>query len=177
MNHENNISDKCTFELLSAYLDGEVTASERQEVQKWLAEDPEVQQLYSRLQLLRDKFKTFPTPEPEYSAQDITNNVFAAIDEKQKTRKRWLWGGGAIAALVVATVGSIFSESNSPMLQFAQQEKTEALMIALNKPIIDIPSESEALMIPLNQSIIDMPEETEATESESLKISINHSLL
>jgi len=35
------------FELLSAYLDGEVTAAQRQQVEDWLGNDPEVQ-LYAR---------------------------------------------------------------------------------------------------------------------------------
>jgi hypothetical protein len=37
------------FELLSAYLDGEVTATERKQVEEWLANDASVQCLYARL--------------------------------------------------------------------------------------------------------------------------------
>ena len=33
------------YELLSAYLDGEVTAAERKQVEEWLANDPTVQSL------------------------------------------------------------------------------------------------------------------------------------
>ncbi len=33
------------FELLSAYLDGEVTAAERRQIEQWLATEPEVQSL------------------------------------------------------------------------------------------------------------------------------------
>jgi hypothetical protein len=35
------------FELLSAYIDGEVTAAERKQVEEWLATDPTVQQLHA----------------------------------------------------------------------------------------------------------------------------------
>ena len=35
------------FELLSAYIDGEVTAAERGQIEQWLTTDPEVQCLYA----------------------------------------------------------------------------------------------------------------------------------
>lgn len=44
-----------TFERLSAYLDGEVTAAERQQVEAWLATDSEAQRLYQRLLNLRQQ--------------------------------------------------------------------------------------------------------------------------
>lgn len=165
MKDQHSNSDRCTFELLSAYLDGEVTASERQQVQEWLATDSEIRSLYGRLQLMRDRFQSLPHPQPTCSHQDLANNVFAKIDQRSKTRKRWFVGGGsAIAALVVATVGNVFSESNSPVLRFAQQPEEEALVIALNRPVIDIPpekqqsEEEESLMIPINHSLFEMPE-------------------
>lgn len=165
MSEQQSMSDKCTFELLSAYLDGEVSPSERQQVQNWLASDPEVKKLYKRLQKLRNGFQNLPTPQPEYSAQDLSKSVFAQIDRERKIRKRWLWGGGAITAIFVAAVGSIFSESNTPVFQFVQQQKeeTESLMIALNRPLIDIPAENQAeetepLMIPIDHSLIEIPE-------------------
>jgi Putative zinc-finger len=37
------------FELLSAYLDGEVTAPERRQVEAWLKSDPKMQALYARM--------------------------------------------------------------------------------------------------------------------------------
>ncbi len=36
------------FELLSAYLDGEVIAAKRQQIEDWLRNDPGVQYLYVR---------------------------------------------------------------------------------------------------------------------------------
>jgi anti-sigma factor RsiW len=161
MSNQHNVSDKCTFELLSAYLDGEVTSSERQQVQEWLVSDPEVQKLYQRLQNLRDGFQHLPVCGCEYSAQDLSNNVFAKIDQQRKIRKTWLWGGGAIAAMLVTAMSNIFSESNTPILQFAQQQQDESLMIAFNRPPIDIPQQNqavqtEALMIPIDRSLIEM---------------------
>ncbi len=155
MSEQQNFSDKCTFELLSAYLDGEVTPAQSQQVQQWLANDPEIQQLYERLQVLRQGIHNLPTPEPEYSAQQLSHQVFAKIDRQRKHRKRWLWGGGAIAAMIVAAVGSIFSDT--PLLQLAQKEETESLIIAFNHPPIELPVE-ESLMIPLDRSLIEISE-------------------
>jgi len=157
LNHNSYPSDKCTFELLSAYLDGEVTAEQRKEVQVLLAENPSAQQLYQRLLILRQEIQSLPTPQSQYTASDLSQSVFARVDrENRQQRKRWLWGGSAIAALVVATMGSVFSDSNSPTWQMAQQN--ESLVIALNEPLIQLPSENqnsqESLMIPLSESLV-----------------------
>ncbi|MEM9769414.1 MAG: zf-HC2 domain-containing protein, partial [Cyanobacteria bacterium P01_D01_bin.71] len=45
------------FELLSAYLDGEVSPDERRLVATWLDKDPEAQCLYRRLLQLRQGFQ------------------------------------------------------------------------------------------------------------------------
>lgn len=153
--------DKCTFELLSAYLDGEVTAQQREEVQKLLANDPEIQSLYQRLLYLREEFHHLPTPKPEYTPQELSSAVFAKVDQENRRRKNYTWGGSAIAALVVATVGGVLSHNRTALLQIANQEdfnnQEENLVIALNEPVIPIPRESnESLMIPLDKSLMDV---------------------
>lgn len=162
MTEPKNISDKCTFELLSAYLDSEVTPSERKQVEQLLKSDPQTQQLYKRLQLLRDGFQNLPSPEPQYSSQELANHVFTRIDQESKTRKRWFWGGTAIAAMLIASLATMLAQPNKPILKFAEEEETESLMIALNRPLIEIPTEqkpqeTESLMIPINHSLIDTP--------------------
>lgn len=154
--------DKCTFELLSAYLDGEVTAEQRQEVQELLSNDPEIQCLYRRLLYLRQEINNLPIPKSEYSAQELSEAVFAKVDKQNKQRKIWLWGGGAIAAVLLTAVGSIFNDNRTPLLQMAQENQptsvNDSLIIALNEPIIEIPvkENEEALMIPLDHSLIDI---------------------
>ncbi len=154
--------DKCTFELLSAYLDGEVTAQQREEVQELLAQDPEIQSLYRRLLYLRDEFHNLPTPQPQYTPQQLSSKVFAKVDQENRRRKTYLWGGSAIAAVVVATIGGVLNGHRTPLLQMANQEnlknnREESLVIALNEPVIPLPSETnESLMIPLNQSLMDV---------------------
>ncbi len=58
-----NDDDEARFELLSAYLDDEVTADERKLVAQWLTEDAHTQQMYQRLLMLRQAIRTAPVPE------------------------------------------------------------------------------------------------------------------
>ncbi|MEM7066612.1 MAG: hypothetical protein AAF572_26040 [Cyanobacteria bacterium P01_B01_bin.77] len=55
--------DEARFELLSAYLDDEVTAKERQLVAQWLRDDPSIQKMYQQLLMLRQAIRTSPVPE------------------------------------------------------------------------------------------------------------------
>jgi anti-sigma factor RsiW len=48
------------FELLSAFIDGEVTAAERKQVQQLLATDSDMQRLHSRLMKLRQGLQKLP---------------------------------------------------------------------------------------------------------------------
>ena len=66
---ENRTSDlaipdeETRFELVSAYLDDEVTADERQLVAQWLQDDPEIRRMYRQLLMLRQAIRTAPVPE------------------------------------------------------------------------------------------------------------------
>lgn len=162
MTNHSHPPDRCTFELLSAYLDGEVTAEQRKEVQELLSNNPEIQGLYGRLLYLRQEINSLPTPPCEYSSQELSQAVFAKVDQENKQRKVWLWGGGAIAALILTAMGTIFNDSKIPLMQMAQQNQpisdNEGLIIALNEPLIELPSQAneEALMIPLDHSLMEV---------------------
>ena len=128
------------FELLSAYIDGEVTAAERKQVQELLATDSEMQRLYSRLIKLRQGMQQLPVPAPVATAQQTAQQVFSRID-RRRNRRTVFWGGAAIAALFVSAVSGIFPGSRSAVLQLAQKPNADAepLEIALNQPVIEIP--------------------------------------
>lgn len=140
---------KDDFELLSAFLDGEVTATERQQVQQRLTSDAEMQRLHKRLLKLRQGFiaiENLPIPVASPSAADLTQQVFARVD--QRRRLRLGFGiGGAIAALAVGALSFVLSPNPTPSsLQLVQQPSTESasskpelLMIAVNRPVIEIP--------------------------------------
>jgi anti-sigma factor RsiW len=136
------------FELLSAYLDGEVTATESKQVQEWLATDPEVQNQYSRLLKLRQGWQSLSVPVSAQSTQQLTQKVFDRIDQR-RSRKGLAWGGAAIAALVIGAVSTILPGTQSPVPQFAQAPQPavkttkQPLMVALNRPVVEIPKAPE----------------------------------
>lgn len=144
-----DILQRDRFELVSAYLDGEVTASERQQVQEWLANDPEVKGMYSRLVMIRGGMQTLTVPQSERSVQQTTQRVFAEID-RRKNKRRVVWGGAAIAALFVGAISSIAPGSRQLSPQMAQAPAPAPavapapLMVALNRPVIDIPKAAVA---------------------------------
>jgi anti-sigma factor RsiW len=129
------------FELLSAFIDGEVTAAERSQVQQLLATDADMQRLHSRLMKLRQEVQKLPVPASEATAQETAQQVFSKID-RRRVRQTVVWGGAALAAVFVSALSGVFPGSQSFMPQLAQAPKQEAasepLMIAVNRPIIEI---------------------------------------
>jgi len=128
------------FELLSAYIDGEVTAQERKQVQELLSTDSTMQHLYTRLMKLRQGMHELPVPASASTAQQTAEQVFSRID-RRRNRRTVLWGGAAIAALFVSAVSGILPGSRSLVPQLAQNPDAtaETLEIALNQPVIEIP--------------------------------------
>jgi anti-sigma factor RsiW len=143
-------SKRDRFELLSAYLDGEVTAVERRQVEQWLVEDATVQGLYARLLKIRQGIHNLPVP-PQANAEETVTRVFDRIWRK---RLAILGGATAIAACAIAAVtGLVTNESSIP--QMAQQQPSEQpqaqtqarinpqpasdLKVAINDPIFPIP--------------------------------------
>jgi anti-sigma factor RsiW len=136
------------FELLSAYLDGEVTASERQQVEGWLANDAAFQHQYRQLNQMHQAFPQMPVPSTQ-SVETLAAGVFGKIDRRRHRKLTWL-GGGAIAASILAALtglGGLFG-NNNPQLQFAlNKANTPApLMVALNDPILAIPNKGEQVI-------------------------------
>lgn len=103
------------FELLSAYLDGEVTAAERKQVEEWLDTDLTVQYLYARLLKLRQGVRTLPVPQQQ-SSQETAEQVLARV--QRRSRLVWL-SGAAVAACAIGAMSGLLGESRIP--QFAQQ--------------------------------------------------------
>jgi len=129
------------FELLSAYLDGEVTADERKLVQHWLDTDPKFQLLHRRMLELRQGLQKMPVPASSQSAEQLSATVFKKIDQRQRQRKALLWGGPAIAALFLGLFTTIIPKTgfNPFQPEFAQnQGDSEPLQIALNRPTVPL---------------------------------------
>ena len=133
------------FELLSAYLDGEVTTHERLQVETWLASDRAFQHQYQQLKQIQQVIPRITVPSSQ-SAQALATGVFVKLD-RQRNRKLAMLGGGALLATLVAAVtglGGLFGDNN-PQLQFAanKADTPAPLMVALNDPILAMPAKGE----------------------------------
>lgn len=133
---------KDRFELLSAYIDGEVTAAERSYVRHLLATDSDMQRLHTRLMKLRHQLQSLPVPPSETTAQETAQRVLNKIN-RRRARRTITWGGGAIAALFVCALSGIIPGIQSPQPALVEikspEVSPEPLMIAVNRPVIPIP--------------------------------------
>ncbi len=158
---------KCDrFELLSAYLDGEVTAAERRQVEEWLAGDPTIQQLYARLLKIRQGLRTLPVPQQQ-TPEEATGRVMARI--RRRTRMIVLGGGAAIAACAIGALSGVFPGGFSPTPQLANKSVTpetqvqaeseldfpKMVAVSLNDPIIRIPKTAKN-SLPISEKTVDL---------------------
>lgn len=158
----NKVREEERFELLSAYIDGEVTPAERQQVQQWLDTDPKFHKLYLNLLKLQNRVQNIPVPPSEKSAKQLSEGVFQEIDRRKLRSQMVVWGGGAIAAALVAAFGSLLG-NNSPAPQLARYPdpvlQESDLIIALNRPPVEFSDTNEEyLMLPLNRPTIEIPQ-------------------
>ncbi len=117
------------FELLSAYLDGEVTATERQQVENWLESDPEVQCLYKRLLKLRQGMQSLslqPSKQSPYSPEQPTEQSVKRILQhlNRKPRRSLMYGGATAAALCIFALLFQFPGRRTTNPDFALQPET-----------------------------------------------------
>ncbi|MDJ1183593.1 transcriptional regulator [Roseofilum sp. BLCC_M143] len=130
------------FELLSAYLDGEVSASESKQVEEWLENDPTVQCLYQRLLTLRRGFEMMPAPVQDRPVDEMVTCVMNRLEQRPRRKVIWL-GAGAAAAAAIAAISSMVSSPGQLFPQFAEsnteREGTALMRIALDEPLISFP--------------------------------------
>jgi anti-sigma factor RsiW len=143
------------FELLSAYLDGEVTPAERRQVQEWLDTDPQTQKLYTRLLRLRQELDNIPIAPVASPNTQLSDRVFERIDRQSRRKRLVVISGAAIVTVVIGAISSLFFGDKSPVFQVVEnplapiEKDSEPLKIALNHPIIEIPA---AALLPLPDS-------------------------
>ncbi len=131
------------FELLSAYIDGEVTPQEKTQVQAWIDNDPEFKQVYLGLIRLQVALPQMPVP-PSISAEQLSQQVFDRLDCETRWRRLWFWGSVTAAAVVVAACSSILVKPMDPSLQQANLDphlavmEADPLMIAINEPMFEV---------------------------------------
>jgi anti-sigma factor RsiW len=137
--------DTDRFELLSAYLDGELTPEERHQVQYWLDTDSQFKQVYHRLLRLHQGMQNVSSSGKSTSIEQLCDNVFLKVDRQQKRRKFKVLTGGAIAALFVASVFGFWTNGNRSVLNMAKSSQNNSaskplmLAVTLDKPAVNIP--------------------------------------
>ena len=140
---EPKLSTDC-FELLSAYIDGEASSSQRKQVQIWLDRDPQVKQIYRQLLALQSQMQHSMAPKSEKSVAEITTRVFQSIDSSRRQRQL-TWAATALAASFVATLAGIVSGTTPFRMKLATNNPPEVnsstvmLAVALDRPAINIP--------------------------------------
>ncbi len=143
------------FELLSAYLDGELTATEKRQVEDWLANDQTVQCLYARLLKIRQGLRTLPVPQTRQNAETIPK-VLARLQRRSRFA---VVSGTAIAAVFIGAISGIFPMSPAP--QLAQ----ESIQPIATKPV----KSPETLMVAVNSPVLPIPKAAISTPGKSLK--------
>ena len=98
----NGYDEEARFELLSAYVDNEVTAEERKLVAQWLMDDPATQQMYKRLLMLRQAIRTAPVP-----AQPSLQVPSPPPYKSWQPLSSWMLHQTLICAVVIALIASL----------------------------------------------------------------------
>lgn len=154
------------FELLSAYLDGEVTPQERRQVDGWLRTDESMQCLYARLLQLRQQMQAMSMPSAPSAPNDTADAVCKRLE--RRSRRPYAVGGTvAIAALFYAFFSntvSIPQQAVNPV-----DSSGDNLALSLDEPLVQIdPDEiaqmskamlsDEQLALSLNQPLFYIPQ-------------------
>ena len=112
-----DIHNRDRFELLNAYLDGEVTAAERRQIDGWLTTDSEVQCLYARALKLRQKWQMMSPLAQQPTASEI-KQIF--VGRETKLKRAVLWETILLTAVVLTALSYILPERQSSVLPIAQ---------------------------------------------------------
>ena len=104
------------FELLNAYLDGEVNAAERRQIDDWLTTDSEVQCLYVRALKLRQKWQIMSP----LAQQPIASEVEQIFLCRKKPKRVVLWKAILLAAVLLGALSGVLPERQSCVLPMAQ---------------------------------------------------------
>lgn len=139
--HDLDATKRDRFELLSAYLDGEVTSEERQQVLRWIQHDDGTRRLYNRLLALRQGIRNQSAP-PDCSAEATLAGVFQCLNYRLKLATMASAGVVAIGVINLLSGAGI----GTPSWRMATVAQPEALEIALDKPAFPIPEEASAVI-------------------------------
>lgn len=123
------------FELLSAYLDGEVTPEERQQVLCWLRDSDDARSLYNRLLNLRQGMRRQAGP-PACDTEVTLSGVYHQLNRRLRLVTMACAGVAAIGAINLLSGGA---GTGNGAWRLATVSQPETLHIALDKPAFPIP--------------------------------------
>ena len=135
MSFHGNASAQERFELLSAYVDNEVTSREKSQVEQWLKDDPNYRHQYQQLLKVKRLLQDLPAP-CSIKTECLVDRVFTKIARRSQ---RKLAFGAAMIALVVATFGALVSTNYRWKIADESVNKEEQLILAMEEPIIPMP--------------------------------------
>jgi len=140
-----NMDNQERFELLSAYLDRELSPEEREKVERWLREDQTAQKTYQNLLQLRYYLQKTPIPSSA-TPSDILSQKVTTQAHRRSWKQGLAWSGSALAAVCVVAIAAVWSANESPFPDFVQSNPPNAssLTIAVNQPILEIPTVNES---------------------------------
>ena len=146
---QQDTEDDC-FELLSAYIDGEATSEERQQVQRLLDNDPEIKKIYIQLIKLQSEMQSLDVPiSQDISSEVISQKVFAEVERSRNHRKLCLWGGGVIAATIIAAISGVIPGLNYSSLKLAVKSPASQIKETISEPVM--------VAVTLNQPTVTIP--------------------
>lgn len=123
------MNEKIPEELISAYIDGELTSDEQVRVEQALLEDPHSQQLLEDLQALHDRLQAIPRSEP---SQDYTQQILRRAERAILTGPSTASGEEATTAVRPANPGVQANQpTNLKHLIWASTALAATLMLAL----------------------------------------------
>ena len=154
------------WEALSAYVDGEATAQEREQIEQYLTSDPAYRQAYSTLLHLQDGLAGLSVPNanehPSISADEMADAVLKRLEQAPLSgtvSPTWARRCARIAAGLVLLV------SAGSLLWRVEQPSPPELVISLDEPPLDIPAEMGL------STELGVPELTSTDKAESYLLS------
>ena len=135
-----DVTKRDRFELLSAYLDGEVTPEERCMVLNWMNNDPKAKRLYDRLLYLRRGFREGHSS-PCTDADAAVAQIFRCLNYRMQ-----LMGMAGLGAFVFGVLGLLSGSMghHTSVWRWASTAQPEYLEIALDQPAFPIPKAPNA---------------------------------
>ncbi len=128
-----NMIDQHKFELLSCYLDGEVTPTEKSLVEEWIAQDQDFALCYQQQLKLKAIWQVPVTTNtvPEYSFDRTWQHI------QSRRQQSWLTRGIALLGLGIISFGGLFVAQRYSW----QQAQEEPVIIALEQPLLPMPKD------------------------------------